>query len=134
MSLRLKRDRFATLTTRTRDAKCSGKWAASRPISPTIRKARGVGAAAVGPKVAELGQTIYAIEAGNSCGQHRSDASTTWAAPRVAVGGACFRGAGGYGSLPDPDKAHGHGQAVRVSRVGRKWVSVPVDAPPHHFS
>jgi molybdate-binding protein len=29
--------------------------------------------------------------------------------------------------------APGHGQAVRVCRVGTKWVSVPVDARPYHL-
>jgi molybdate-binding protein/DNA-binding XRE family transcriptional regulator len=103
-----------------------------------IRKARGVGAAELAKKVAVTRQTIYAIEAGTyipntevtlrlarelevtveelfSIPQERDDEAAAATAEYLSQGDA-------------PS-----GQAVRVCRVGAKWVSVPVDARPYHL-
>src|SRR5262249_19750938 len=104
----------------------------------TVRKARGIGAAELARKVGITRQTIYAIEAGTylpntevtlqlarelevsveelfSLRGERSE--------RIATLTAEYLG----------QTAPGDGQAVRVTRVGSRWVSVPVDARPYHL-
>jgi molybdate-binding protein/DNA-binding XRE family transcriptional regulator len=104
----------------------------------TIRKARGIGAAELAKKVNVTRQTIYAIEAGTyvpntevtlrlarelevrveelfSLPGDKTDESTAVTAEYLGQG--------------EP----GSGQAVRVCRVGTKWISVPVDARPYHL-
>jgi putative molybdopterin biosynthesis protein len=104
----------------------------------TIRKARGVGAADLAKRIGITRQTIYAIEAGTylpntevtlrlarelevsveelfSLPHERQEELTDATAEYL-----------GQGKLT-------HGQAVRVCRVGAKWVSVPVDARPYHL-
>lgn len=104
----------------------------------TIRKARGVGASELAKKVNVTRQTIYAIEAGT----YVPNTEVTLRLAReleVTVEELFF--------LPS-DRAQEtaavtaeylgngspeNGQAVRVCRVGTKWVSVPVDARPYHL-
>jgi molybdate-binding protein/DNA-binding XRE family transcriptional regulator len=104
----------------------------------TIRKARGLGAAELARRVAITRQTIYAIEAGTyvpntevtlrlarelevsveelfSLPQEREEEGTAATAEFLGQGDAVA------------------GQAVRLCRVGTKWVSVPVDARPYHL-
>jgi putative molybdopterin biosynthesis protein len=104
----------------------------------TIRKARGVAAAELAKRVGITRQTIYAIEAGTylpntevtlrlarelevsveelfSLPQERQEDFSAATAEYL-----------GQGKLIQ-------GQAVRVCRVGSKWVSVPVDARPYHL-
>jgi len=104
----------------------------------TIRKGRGVGAAELAKRVGITRQTVYAIEAGTylpntevtlrlarelevsvedlfSLPQQREEEVTAATAEYL-----------GQGELVQ-------GQAVRVCRVGTKWVSVPVDARPYHL-
>ncbi len=104
----------------------------------TIRKARGVGASELAKKVGVTRQTIYAIEAGTYLpntevtlqlarhlevaveelfslpGSQQEEAATVTAE---------------YLSQTKPES----GQAVRVCRVGTKWVGVPADARPYHL-
>ena len=103
-----------------------------------IRKARGISAPDLAKRVGVTRQTIYAIEAGSYVPntevtlqlartlevrveelfslpmESREDASTVTAE---------------YLGQQSPS----NGQAVRVCRVGTKWVSVPVDARPYHL-
>lgn len=104
----------------------------------TIRKRRGVGAAELAKKVGVSRQTIYAIEAGTyvpntevtlqlarhlevtveelfSLPANPQEDTTTVTADYLGQG------------------TPGNGQAVRVCRVGTRWVSVPVDARPYHL-
>src|SRR5262245_43730388 len=104
----------------------------------TIRKARGIGAAELARKVGVTRQTIYAIEAGSyvpntevtlqlaralevrveelfSLPTERQEEAATVSAEYLG------------------QQAPASGQAVRVCRVGSKWVSVPVDAKPYHL-
>jgi putative molybdopterin biosynthesis protein len=104
----------------------------------TIRKARGVGAADLAKRVGITRQTIYAIEAGTylpntevtlrlarelevsveelfSLPQERQEELSAATAEYLSQGKLT------------------NGQAVRVCRVGAKWVSVPVDARPYHL-
>jgi putative molybdopterin biosynthesis protein len=104
----------------------------------TIRKGRGAGAAELARKVGVSRQTIYAIEAGTyvpntevtlqlarhlevtveelfSLPADREEEAATVTAEYLGQG--------------EPGK----GQAVRVCRVGTRWVSVPVDARPYHL-
>jgi molybdopterin molybdotransferase/putative molybdopterin biosynthesis protein len=104
----------------------------------TIRKARGVGAADLAKRVGITRQTVYAIEAGTylpntevtlrlarelevsveelfSLPQERQEELSAATAEYLSQGKLT------------------HGQAVRVCRVGAKWVSVPVDARPYHL-
>jgi putative molybdopterin biosynthesis protein len=103
-----------------------------------IRKARGLGAAELAKGVGITRQTVYAIEAGTylpntevslrlaralevsveevfSLSQERQEEVSAATAEYL-----------GQGELTQ-------GQAVRVCRVGSKWVSVPVDARPYHL-
>src|SRR5213075_171761 len=103
-----------------------------------VRKARGVGAADLARKIGVTRQTIYAIEAGTyvpntevalrlarelevtveelfSLAGDREDAATTITAE--------------YLGQNEPSS----GQAVRVSRIGSKWIGIPVDARPYHL-
>src|SRR5262245_17377104 len=103
-----------------------------------IRKARGVGASELARKVNVTRQTIYAIEAGT----YVPNTEVTLRLAReleVTVEELFF--------LPGDraqettavtaeylgNSAPENGQAVRVCRVGTKWVSVPVDARPYHL-
>src|SRR5262245_1217099 len=103
-----------------------------------IRKARGMGAAELARKVSVTRQTIYAIEAGT----YVPNTEVTLLLAReleVAVEELFL--------LPGErrektatvtaeylgQRVPGNGQAVRVSRVGTKWVGVPVDARPYHL-
>lgn len=103
-----------------------------------VRKRRGVAAAELAKLVSVTRQTIYAIEAGTYTpntevtlrlarhlevsvedlfslpGERQEDAATVTA---------------DYLGQNEP----GNGQAVRVCRLGSKWVSVPVDARPYHL-
>jgi molybdate-binding protein/DNA-binding XRE family transcriptional regulator len=104
----------------------------------TIRKARGVGAAELAKRVGITRQTVYAIEAGTylpntevtlrlarelevsveelfSLPQERQEEVTATTAEYLSQNELI------------------EGQAVRVCRVGAKWVSVPVDARPYHL-
>ena len=104
----------------------------------TIRKARGVSASDLARKVDVTRQTIYAIEAGTyvpntevtlrlarelevrvedlfSLPGERNEEAATVTAEYLGQG------------------SPGNGQAVRVCRVGTRWVSVPVDARPYHL-
>ncbi|HET9941944.1 MAG TPA: substrate-binding domain-containing protein [Terriglobia bacterium] len=104
-----------------------------------IRKRRGIGASELARKVGVTRQTIYAIEAGTyvpntevtlQLARHlevnveelfslqKDQQEET--APTVS---ADYLG----------QTAPGSGQAVRVCKVGTKWVSVPVDARPYHL-
>jgi molybdate-binding protein/DNA-binding XRE family transcriptional regulator len=104
----------------------------------TIRKSRGVAAAELARKAGVSRQTIYAIEAGT----YMPNTEVTLQLARhleVAVE-ELF-------SLPGERQEEsatvtaeylgqmepGNGQAVRVCRVGARWVSVPVDARPYHL-
>jgi putative molybdopterin biosynthesis protein len=104
----------------------------------TIRKARGISAADLARRVGITRQTIYAIEAGTYV---PNTEVTLRLARELEVGveelfslpsGRQDDVAGataeylGRGELT-------RGQAVRVCRVGTKWVSVPVDARPYHL-
>jgi molybdopterin molybdotransferase/putative molybdopterin biosynthesis protein len=104
----------------------------------TIRKARGIGAAELARKVGVTRQTIYAIEAGT----YVPNTEVT-----LQLGRELEVTVEELFSLPGERRektatvtveylgqsAPGNGQAVRVSRVGAKWVSVPVDARPYHL-
>jgi putative molybdopterin biosynthesis protein len=103
-----------------------------------IRKSRGVRASDLAKKVGVTRQTIYAIEAGSYVPntevtlqlarelevrveelfslpvERREDSATVTAE---------------YLGQQEPAS----GQAVRVCRIGTKWVSVPVDARPYHL-
>jgi len=103
-----------------------------------IRKRRGVGASELARKVGVTRQTIYAIEAGtyvpntevtlklarnlevNVEELFSLEKDQQEVAPTVNAD---------YLGQTDP----GNGQAVRVCRVGSRWVSVPVDARPYHL-
>jgi putative molybdopterin biosynthesis protein len=103
-----------------------------------IRKARGISASELAQKVGVTRQTIYAIEAGTyvpntevtlqlarelevrveelfSLPVHGREEAATVSADYLG------------------QKSPLSGQAVRVCRVGTKWVSVPVDARPYHL-
>src|SRR5262245_13813830 len=103
-----------------------------------IRTARGIAAAELAKKVAITRQTIYAIEAGTyvpntevtlrlarelevtveelfSIPRERDEETTAATAEYLSQSKAS------------------DGQAVRVCRVGSKWISVPVDARPYHL-
>ena len=104
----------------------------------TIRKARGIGAAELARKVGVTRQTIYAIEAGTYV--PNTEVTLQLARELEVTVEELF-------SLPGErqeetaavtaeylgQSAPGNGQAVRVCRVGTKWVSVPVDARPYHL-
>src|SRR5262245_35135776 len=104
----------------------------------SIRKSRGIGAAELAQRVGVTRQTIYAIEAGTyvpntevtlrlarelevaveelfSLPKDDADVTTTITAEYLGRG--------------EP----ANGQAVRVSRLGGKWIGVPVDARPYHL-
>src|SRR5262245_47839443 len=104
----------------------------------TIRKARGIGAAELARKVGVTRQTIYAIEAGT----YVPNTEVTLRLAReleVRVEELFF--------LPGErvmettavmaeylgQDTPGDGKAVRLCRVGSRWVSVPVDARPYHL-
>jgi molybdate-binding protein/DNA-binding XRE family transcriptional regulator len=103
-----------------------------------IRKSRGVGAADLAKKVNVTRQTIYAIEAGN----YVPNTEVTLQLARVLEVSVeeLF-------SLPADRREETvtvtaeylgqalpvNGQAVRVCRVGKNLVSVPVDARPYHL-
>jgi len=103
-----------------------------------IRKARGVGAAELANKVDVTRQTIYAIEAGS----YVPNTEVT-----LKIARALEVAVEELFSLPGErqeetatvtaeylgQNAAGKGQAVRVCRVGTKWISVPVDARPYHL-
>jgi len=104
----------------------------------TIRKARGVGAADLAKRVGITRQTIYAIEAGTYlpntevtlrlARELEVSVEDLFSLPprrqeEVAAATAEYLG---RGELMQ-------GQAVRVCRVGAKWISVPVDARPYHL-
>lgn len=104
----------------------------------TIRKARGIGAADLAKKVAVTRQTIYAIEAGTYV--PNTEVTLRLARELEVSVEELF-------SLPSAKQEEvaaataeylgqselANGQAVRVCRVGTKWVSVPVDARPYHL-
>lgn len=105
----------------------------------TIRKQRGVRAAELASKVGVRRQTIYAIEAGNYL---PNTEVTLKLARELQVGVEELF------SLPDAEDdeepallaaeylgpgAGQRGRPVRVARVGRQWVSVPVDSRPYHL-
>jgi putative molybdopterin biosynthesis protein len=103
-----------------------------------IRKARGMGASDLAKKVGVTRQTIYAIEAGS----YIPNTQVTLQFARVLE----VRVEELF-SLPEETRedtatvtaeylgqqSPASGQAVRVCRVGTKWVSVPVDARPYHL-
>jgi putative molybdopterin biosynthesis protein len=103
-----------------------------------IRKARGVGAAELAKKVSVTRQTIYAIEAGTYipntevtlrlARELEVSVEELFSIPRERDEEAAAATAD---YLSQGDVANG--QAVRVCRVGAKWVSVPVDARPYHL-
>lgn len=103
-----------------------------------IRKTRGIGAAELAQKAGVTRQTVYAIEAGTyvpntevtlrlarelevtveelfSLPGDREDVAATITAEYLG------------------QSAPASGQAVRVSRIGGKWIGVPVDARPYHL-
>ena len=103
-----------------------------------IRKARGIGASELAGMVGVTRQTIYAIEAGTyvpntevtlRLARHLEvTVEELFSLPgtqhdQTATVAAEYLGQGAPGS----------GQAVRVCRVGTKWVSVPADARPYHL-
>src|SRR4030095_605474 len=104
----------------------------------TIRKARGIGAAELARKVGVTRQTFCAIEAGT----YVPNTEVT-----LQLGRELEVTVEELFSLPGERRektatvtaeylgqsAPGSGQAVRVCRVGTKWVSVPVDARPYHL-
>jgi len=104
----------------------------------SIRTSRGITASDLARKVGVSRQTVYAIEAGTyvpnteltlklarelevkveelfSLPGERQDETATVSAEYLGQGAAA------------------NGQAVRVCRVGTRWVSVPVDAHPYHL-
>jgi len=104
----------------------------------SIRKARGVGAADLAKRVGITRQTVYAIEAGTYlpntevtlrlARELEVNVEELFSLPpqreeEVAAATAEYLS---QGELTQ-------GQAVRVCRVGTKWVSVPVDARPYHL-
>ena len=103
-----------------------------------IRKARGVGAAELAKKAGVTRQTIYAIEAGTYV--PNTEVTLQLARSLEVTVEELF-------SLPlerreeaatvNADYLGQHspanGQAVRVCRIGARWVSVPVDARPYHL-
>jgi putative molybdopterin biosynthesis protein len=103
-----------------------------------IRKARGMAASDLAKKVGVTRQTIYAIEAGSYV--PNTEVTLQLARTLEVRVEELF-------SLPSEKReetasvtaeylgqhAAENGQAVRVCRVGAKWVSVPVDARPYHL-
>jgi len=102
------------------------------------RKARGLGAAELANKVGVTRQTIYAIEAGTYipntevtlrlARELEVTVEDLFSLPQAQDGETS--GASAEYLSQGPAKT---GQAVRVCRVGGKWVSVPVDARPYHL-
>ena len=104
----------------------------------SIRKARGVGAADLAKRVGITRQTVYAIEAGTYL--PNTEVTLRLARALEVTVEELF-------SLPPQQQEEvaaataeylsqgelTQGQAVRVCRVGTKWVSVPVDARPYHL-
>jgi len=104
----------------------------------SIRKARGVGAADLAKRVGITRQTVYAIEAGTYL--PNTEVTLRLARELEVTVEELF-------SLPPQRQEEvaaataeylsqgelTQGQAVRVCRVGAKWVSVPVDARPYHL-
>ena len=104
----------------------------------SIRKARGVGAADLAKRVGITRQTVYAIEAGTYL--PNTEVTLRLARELEVTVEELF-------SLPPQREEEvaaataeylsqaelTQGQAVRVCRVGTKWVSVPVDARPYHL-
>lgn len=104
----------------------------------TIRKARGIGAAELARKAGVTRQTIYAIEAGT----YVPNTEVTLQLARelevtveelFSLPGARHETISALTAEYLGQTAPGDGQAVRVSRVGTRWVSVPVDARPYHL-
>ena len=104
----------------------------------TIRKKRGIGASELARKVGVTRQTIHAIEAGS----YVPNTEVTLQLARhleVAVEDLFSLGKAEEEAAPTVSAdflgqtVPGNGQAVRVCRVGTKWVSVPVDARPYHL-
>src|SRR5215471_7773191 len=103
-----------------------------------VRKARGLGAADLAKRVGITRQTIYAIEAGTYL--PNTEVTLRLARELEVTVEELF-------SLPSAREEETaaataeylspgeltQGQAVRVCRVGTKWVSVPVDARPYHL-
>ena len=103
-----------------------------------IRNARGLGAAALAAKIGVTRQTIYAIESGTYV--PNTAVALALAKELEVTVEALF-------SLPVERQEGGNqvtadylgrsqpadGQAVRVCRVGARWVSVPVNAQPYHL-
>jgi putative molybdopterin biosynthesis protein len=103
-----------------------------------VRKARGIAAAELAKRVGITRQTIYAIEAGiylpntevslRLARELEVSVEELFSLPHERQEDASAASAEylGQGDLMQ-------GQAVRVCRVGSKWVSVPVDARPYHL-
>jgi molybdate-binding protein/DNA-binding XRE family transcriptional regulator len=103
-----------------------------------MRKGRGVGAAELAQKVGVTRQTIYAIEAGTYV--PNTEVTLRLARALEVTVEDLFSLPGGRDDETATvsaeylgQRAPGNGQAVRVCRVGTKWVSVPVDARPYHL-
>src|SRR5688572_12908207 len=104
----------------------------------TIRKARGVSASDLARKVDVTRQTIYAIEAGT----YVPNTEVTLRLARelevrvedlFSLPGERNEEAAAVTAEYLGQGSPGNGQAVRVCRVGTRWVSVPVDARPYHL-
>src|SRR5205823_4114165 len=104
----------------------------------SIRKARGIAAPDLAKKVGVTRQTIYAIEAGTYVPNTEVSLQLArvlevtveelFSLPIEREGDAATVTADYLGqNLPLG------GQAVRVCRIGAKWVGVPVDARPYHL-
>jgi putative molybdopterin biosynthesis protein len=103
-----------------------------------VRKARGIAAAELANKVGVTRQTIYAIEAGT----YVPNTEVTLRLARelevaveelFSIPGERDEEAAKATAEYLSRNAPANNQAVRICRVGAKWVSVPVDARPYHL-
>src|SRR5436190_2214851 len=104
----------------------------------TIRKTRGLGAAELAQRVGVTRQTIYAIEAATYV--PNTEVALKLARELEVTVEGLFSLAGDREDVASTMTAEylgrsapASGQAVRVSRIGNKWISVPVDARPYHL-
>jgi molybdate-binding protein/DNA-binding XRE family transcriptional regulator len=101
-----------------------------------IRRSRGVGASDLARRVDVSRQTIYAIEAGTYV--PNTEVALNLARELEVTVDDLFALPGGSQRSPDSLAAEvlsavppAKGQAVRICRIGSRWVSVPVSAAPY---
>ena len=104
----------------------------------TIRKTRGLGAAELAQRIGVTRQTIYAIEAGTYV--PNTEVALKLARELEVTVEELFSLPGDREDVSSAitaeylgQTAPATGQAVRVSRIGNKWIGVPVDARPYHL-